>query len=326
MKGSVLARDLRTGKIVHISDVEDGYEHAICDVCKSRLVSSNHNRKVRRVACYFRHQSGNGGCSSMTMLHQFAQQVVYNHGAIFLPDFSATILPKNSRNGIAPFGFYQKGHLAHLSNTSLEKTYPTKKKLIADVYGNEDMVGDLYIEIRVHNEVHHEKASALNKADLDVIQIDLRTLVDKPGLTKEQIKEAVLFSSPREWLSQRRFEHEIRALREEMSALEDDRTVIRRKARASQEEKGKRKKEWRAKHEAELGLLEAYTNIGNRKRVLDQFWRWCAILERPENQTYQKLRQQCGEIPQIVNIPVKGELAFKVHRMHWQTLIFEGVM
>lgn len=323
---SVLARDQLTGQIVHISDVEEGYEHAICDACKSKLDAANHYRSTRKVAFYFRHSKGGGGCSSMTMLHEYAQQIVRDHGAIQLPEFEACVFPRNPKNNIEPVEFNRKGYLANLLNPSLEKFYPTSRKLIADVHGAEPEFGDLYVEVRVHNEVNDEKQTALRKAGLDVIQVDLRSLVDQPGLTKEQIQEAVVFSAPREWISQRRFESDLLSIRKQMRELELKLASQRSSARLVQEENGLKKKDWRRKHRLELGLLEAYADLENRRFALNQFWKWCQDPKKPENTVYQRLTGRYGKVPPIVNIPVKGELAFKAHRTYWQTLIFEGVI
>jgi len=323
---SVLARDQVTGQIVHISDVEEGYEHAICGACKSRLTAANHYRSTRKVAFYFRHRGSGEGCSSMTMLHEYAQQIVRDRGAIQLPDFEASVYPRNPKNNIEPLEVIRTGYLANLLTPSLEKTYPTERKLIADVHGVEPEVGDLYVEIRVHNKVNDEKQVALRKAGLDVIQVDLRSLVDQPGLTKEQIQEAVVFSAPREWISQRRFENDLLSIRQQMQKLELQLASERGSARLVQEEKGLKKKDWRRRHSSELGLLEAYADLENRRLALNQFWKWCQDPKKPENTVYRKLTGRHGQVPPIVNIPVKGELAFKAHRTYWQTLIFEGVI
>jgi hypothetical protein len=323
---SVLARDQLTGQIVHISDVEEGYEHAICDACKSKLDAANHYRSTRKVAFYFRHRSGGGGCSSMTMLHEYAQQIVRDQGAIQLPDFEACVYPRNPKNDLEPLEFYRKGYLANLLSPSLEKTYPTERKFIADVHGAEPEAGDLYVEIRVHNEVNDEKQAALRNAGLDVIQVDLRSLVDQQGLTKEQIQETVIFSAPREWISQRRFENDLLSIRKQMHELELPLASERGSARLIQEEKGLKKKDWRRRHSSELGLIEAYAEFENRRLALNKFWEWCQDPKKPEYTVYRGLTGHYGKVPPIVNIPVKGELAFRAHRTYWQTLIFEGVI
>lgn len=323
---SVLARDQLTGKVVHISDVEEGYEHAICDACESRLEAANYFRSTRKVAFYFRHRSGGEGCSSMTMLHEYAQQIVRDRGVIQLPDFEASVYPRNPKNNVEPLEFNRTGYLANLLNPSLEKSYPTERKLIADVHGVEPEVGDLYVEIRVHNKVNEEKQAALRKAGLDVIQVDLRSLVDQPGLTKEKIQEAVVFSATREWISQRRFENDLLSVRQQMRELELQLASERRSTRLVQEEKGLKKKDWRRRHSAELGLIEAYADLENRRLALNQFWKWCQDPQKPENTVYRKLTGRYGEVPPLLNIPVRGELAFKAHRIYWQTLIFEGVI
>jgi hypothetical protein len=111
-----------------------------------------------------------------------------------------------------------------------------------------------------------------------------------------------------------------------MQKLELQLASERGSARLVQEEKGLKKKDWRRRHSSELGLLEAYADLENRRLALNQFWKWCQDPKKPENTVYRKLTGRHGQVPPIVNIPVKGELAFKAHRTYWQTLIFEGVI
>ncbi|UZD64059.1 hypothetical protein [Marinobacter sp. AN1] len=262
----------------------------------------------------------------MTMLHAYAQQVVRDHGFIQLPNFHTTVSPQNAKSANESLPVQRPGYLAALKDTSLERGYPTRPRLIADVHGIEPGVGSLYVEIRVHHEVDDSKIAALKNAGLDVIEVDLRSLVDQPGLTKEQIVEAVVSSAGREWISQQRFERDIRAAREKMQRLEEADAQERRLARAAQEACGATKKQWRAEHQHELGLISAYAELENRKRALDKLWDWCHHPRRTENRVFTRLIDQFGEVPQAVNLPVRGELAFKVHRLYWQTLIFEGVI
>lgn len=323
---SVLAKDVITDRIVHISEVPVGYQHAICPDCKAQMTSSNYNQDSRKVACYFKHASGGKGCSSMTVLHEFAQQILRDHGLVRLPDFNHSVYPKNPKNHLPPLEVNREGYQAYLSKPSLEKPYPTERVLKADVHGVEPDVGDLFVEIWVHHEVDKAKKAALETAHLDVIQIDLRNLVDEPDLTKEQIEEAVIDTAPREWVSQRRFDDEIRDISEQMAAQEKELADERRSKRDQQENRGRKKKEWRTRHASELGLIEAYSDPNNRNMVLDKLWSRCREIGKPENQVYQSLLDEFGDIPSIVNIPVKGELAFKVHRIYWQQTIFTEVI
>lgn len=323
---SVFAKDVITDRIVHISEVPVGYQHAICSDCKAQMTSSNYNQDSRKVACYFKHASGGKGCSSMTMLHEFAQQILRDRGLVRLPDFNHSVYPKNPKNHLPPLEVNREGYQAYLSKPSLEKPYPTERGLKADVHGMEPDVGDLFVEIWVHHEVDKAKKAVLETAHLDVIQIDLRDLVDEPDLTKEQIEEAVIHTARREWVSQRRFDEEIRDISDQMAAQERELAAERRSKRDQQEDRGSKKKEWRRRHASELGLIEAFSDLNNRTSVLDQFWNRCHMFGNPENQVYRCLLDDFGEIPPIVNLPVKGELAFKVHRVFWQVTIFKEII
>jgi len=48
----------------------------------------------------------------MTMLHEYAQQIVRDRGAIQLPDFEASVYPRNPKNNIEPLEVNRTGYLA----------------------------------------------------------------------------------------------------------------------------------------------------------------------------------------------------------------------
>lgn len=298
-----LAIDRLTGDAIHISEVPEGYQNAICPDCKSQLVAANRHPKTRKVAEYFIH-SGNHGlqCSAMTALHQFAQQIIKRRKQVLLPEFSHSI---PNEGGGDCFTLNRPSYLADIDETEIEELYPTETRLFADVAGSEAGKGRLYIEIWVHHKVDPPKAESLREADLDVVEINLGSLADRADLSKREIEEAVLRSAPRTWIAHARFKDDIEKLKQ--SVLGGDKEGSKRVLLTDKE----------------LGLMSRYSELSNRRGALKRFEEWIERKGGPGNDTFARLMMKFGTIPNIVNIPVPGELAFKVHRIHWQTLIFQ---
>lgn len=322
---SVLARDTATNRIVHISDVSEGYDKAECVDCKGKLVASNLNPGRRKVACYFRHE-GRSNCSGMTALHMFAQQLIQEQRHVYLPSFSHIVSGKDSNGDLHSLQFLKEGYLDKLTDISLETPYPGSSQR-SDVSGVDKYGRSLYIEIKVHHEVDVDKRQSLQTAELDVIEIDLHSLVDQEGLTRQQLVDAVIHSAPRQWVSQCRFDSEIEALHRQLETEiegSDQRILAERKRARVQ--RSDAKKSWRLAHQEDLELIVSYGKAGNRRKALKQFQDRCTGTSWPENAIYEDLLRRYGCLPNIVNIPVKGELAFRAHRIYWQTLIFREVI
>lgn len=293
-KNSTLAIDSATGEPVHIEDVPEGFRNAICCDCEKPLVSSNRNRSSRQVAQYFRHEGNQGNnCSNMSALHLYSQRLLQDRCEVTLPSFH---YPPTANPGVIP-AFEISSYLATIQDAKLEEPYPVASRLIADVAGTEIESGRIYFEIWVHHKVGASKSEALMDEDLDVVEIDLGSLIDRQNLRKKDIEEAVVFSAPRKWIAHARFKREIERLTD--SAGEPTSVSA-----------------------TEIALLESYSKVENRQAALVKFENWLERKGAPGNQTFEALGRTYSMIPSEVNVPVPHELAFKVHRIHWQTQIF----
>ena len=329
---SILAEDLKTNRIVHIEDVAEGYSKCVCASCGEQMIASNHNPDSRLVATYFRHEGGRN-CSSETALHLYAKQVIKREQKVILPAFIEGIELKNADGVTFSRQLSIPSFLAHLHSIELEKSLPNSSR-IPDVSADEVDGDELFIEINVYHEVDEQKASELQALELDVIEINLLYLLERKRLSKEDIDQAVIEDAPRKWVSQCRFNDRIERQRAELQQevdrdnqrIAEDAKAARRATEVLRQQKREAKQKWRTEHQSLLDLISRYSKDENRETALKVLERRLSQYDYPENGTYQWLLNECGSVPDIVNIAVKGELAFGVHRICWQTLIFRDII
>jgi hypothetical protein len=137
----------------------------------------------------------------------------------------------------------------------------------------------------------------------------------------------VIEEAPRIWVSHQRFASRIESIRTELKKEVNCRKqAAKRASETLRKTKSGAKATWRSEHENLLDLIDSYSKVENRKNALDIMERRLSNPKKNEYVVYQWLLNQVGCIPDIVNMPVKGELAFGVHRICWQTLIFRNII
>ena len=74
-EGFKLGWDSRIKCVVHIDQVPEGFEYAVCPDCGSPLIASNRKPDTRKKTTYFRHRN-DSNCSGETLIHLWAKQVI----------------------------------------------------------------------------------------------------------------------------------------------------------------------------------------------------------------------------------------------------------
>lgn len=322
-KGFQIAKDLKADRLVHIKDIPESYQYCICPHCGEPVVASNKNRPHRQKGIYFRHK-GNQTCSPDNMLHSMAENILLVERELVYPEFAESIsIPRRTKD--------KKSYSRFLRIASGRETYKSIKKevrypdsdRIADVVGVQSS-GITYIEIRVHHEVDANKQKELNSLGLDCIEIDMRELLSVKNLTVDLIKEYVISKAPREWISTNRYKFQIKSV---IQQLNRDRAKDLAKFRAKNSERKDQKVILRDDNAEAISLLHSYMSSANQEIALKKFTNRLYRDNTFENNTLIEIMNLYkGGVPEFLDIPVKGELAFKCHRTYWQYLIYQYLL
>lgn len=316
---SVFALDSLSKRVVHISDVSEGYTGCICPHCKEPVISANRNLQTRVRSSYFRHE-GTGSCGNETALHLFAKQLIQEEGRVQIPDYVITVsIPKRTKDKHSYTRLLEiDGDTRPLTNITLETNYPNSGRT-ADVVGD-DSEGTLFIEIRVHHEVDIPKQQELSELPIDVIEIDLRELVDAPHLELQAVKNTILCNAPRQWITSQRYDKQCDLIRHQ---LEKERKNTIQFEQAKNSKRKRQREERRAEHQPSIDLITAYKQKDNRVQALSVYDRKLNTAGTKENKMLSAIIGSFHSIPSFINVPVKDELAFNCHRIYWQSLVLK---
>ncbi len=183
----------KDGTLLHISEVVSGLEcGCICPACAAPLIA----RKGEIRKHHYAHHQGTDDKSCLeTALHRYAKQVLANEKKLFLPDIYLhgylvdEIGNRHERHQL------EKGVLRQLTTVTLEVQRDSYR---ADVVGYIEEFGELDVEIRVTHEVDSEKQEKVRSLRKSMVEIDISEL--PRDATPDEIKEAVLYTAPREWI------------------------------------------------------------------------------------------------------------------------------
>ena len=316
-----MAVSSQTGRVLHIEEVEDGFDGAICPDCQSPLIASNRNRSTRLKDTYFRHK-GDSNCQGETLIHLWAKQVIEDSKQVFGAEFEAVGRAEDSEKKIHTVERLIPPEHLMLENIEVEKRIADAGDVkIPDVMGVVvDSGAPLAIEIFVNNAVSEEKASFFESTKLDCLEINLSSL--PPHLLKkpEEFEEYVIRTAERAWIFCSRYralENQAQREAEEKAERESEAVRIRKEREVSI--KGR----WRRDHGSFLRLVEAYLDPNNQNLVKSIYE---SHRDRPGTLSHSYkiwFESNFGETPEIINIPLKGELAFDCHRSVWQWEIYQ---
>jgi len=318
-----IAWDCLVNKVVHIDQVEQGFENAKCLECGSTLVAANHNPDDRLRATYFRHK-GESTCSGESLTHLWAKQILQTYGSVRGAPYSATATATDIR---------KKKHVAQeyqpAEDLIMERVQPEAPltvdglTFIPDLTARLSLGYDLLIEVFVNNESSDEKADFYRNLHVSCLEIDLSRVpsevLEKPSL----FEKYVIYDAPRKWVSCELYGQALASAR--AKAL-----VLAREATASikihRDGKRAEKQAWRHAHRVLIEQITAYLSEDNHKLARARYDR---DVTTPGTFSYQTVSRFRGEFPdhaECVDIPVKGELGFGCHRSVWQAVVYRAVV
>jgi hypothetical protein len=322
-KSFQIAKDLKLDRLVHIKDIPEGYQYCVCPHCGDPVVASNKNQPHRRKAIYFRHK-GNKTCSPDNILHSMAEDILLVERELVYPEFAENILiPKRTKDKKSYSRFLRIASGREIyQSTKKEVRYPCSVR-IADVVGVLQL-RKTYIEIRVHHEVDTEKEKELKALGVDSIEIDMRELLFVQELTVDLIKDYVISKAPRKWISVSRYEAQIKSIKQQ---LNQDRFKDLNTFRAMTEERKRSNNYLREYYSSAIDLLYLYMKPANQTKALNIFKNRLFRDHTIENNALLQIMDRFnGGVPEFLNLPVKGELAFNYHRTYWQYLIYKYLL
>lgn len=318
-----IAVDRRTGKVVHVDHVEEGFQFATCPGCRSDLITANRNPFTRRRDTYFRHGFANN-CGHETLVHLWAKQVVAEHMWLRAPKYTSVGKAKDSLNTTHFHEIVQGLQDLKFQQCELERPVHTKdESRIPDVIGRMEAGFEICVEIFVTNAVDSAKATFYTRANKSCLEIDLSSLPLQTLDSPEAFEKYVLAEAPRKWIHCNLYSNADAAAQieaEKKANLSNE--AIQRGREALRESK----KMWRDKNKVFIELIEAYLDKDKQNQVQ-------SIYEQHLNRngtrsflTRRTIEAQFGCVPKIVNAPVKGELSFHCHRSAWQWEIYQRLV
>jgi hypothetical protein len=168
---------LKDGQLVFIDEVERGLDCAcLCPHCGGKLIARKGEVNQHHFA---HHQVENCGKGVETVLHLLAKQVLQEEECIKLPDGD---------------------DLELLTSIEIERR---RLGYISDVGAVFLETGEeIDIEIKVTHGVDQEKLNKVLSQHAKMMEIDLSGLCKSGELTKEEVKQAVIFDAPRYWVEE----------------------------------------------------------------------------------------------------------------------------
>ena len=154
---------------------------------------------------------------------------------------------------------------------------------------------------------------------LNSLEVDLSNLPSDFINSPQAFECYVIDQAPRKWIccslyseldQQAQTEAEDKA-----KSVTDETNKIRDKNRSV-------KNEWRGDHSELIKLINAYIEPANQEKVSQLYDSHLAKPGTSSFNTRHFLESQFREVPQVVNICVKGELGFNCHRIVWQWEIY----
>ena len=314
-----LCLDSRSGRVVHIDQVPEGFELGICPDCNSPLIASNRNKVTRVKDTYFRHKS-DSKCSGETLVHMWAKQIIIDSKKVMGAAILAVGEAKDLKGKIHRSERNQPNKWLHFSSVMPEK--PLTKD---GSYRIPDLICLLTdgtqraIEIFVNNAVSEEKASFFNSLKLDCLEIDLSCLTDKDFNSHSEFEEQVLYEAPRQWIFSSFYASQVKKAQKE---AQEKAAAANERIRSDREENRNFKATWRQANSEFISLIEAYMVPSNRLKVSSLYESQLLQMGTLSNSYKAWFDQHLSGNPEIINIPVRGELGFNCHRSAWQWEVY----
>ena len=176
---------------------------------------------------------------------------------------------------------------------------------------------DLAIDFQMDQEQEQERAleNFYVSAGVRALQISLIDVPASALRSQNAFFQYVRRAAPRRWLNVHQVAIPAGGHEAKKCLAPEDR-----------KERRKEKARWRLYNQDFIELLNAYLDQDNRRRVQRTFDTWLMDSKGRHHQVYRQLVDSYGELPEVINIQVDGELAFKCHRTVWQWEVYRRVV
>ena len=160
--------------------------------------------------------------------------------------------------------------------------------------------------------VNDERKSFYRRNQLNCLEIDLSNYTIEQLMNRNVFEHYVTVEAPRQWISCQLY-----------GELHDK---ARQQAEAIAVEATKDIEERRQEIEELASKAKAYLNAENRAKAIKRLEASLYESDALSGKTKALLESRFGEIPDVLNIPIKGELGFDCHRIVWQWRIYKWVI
>ncbi|WP_458734980.1 competence protein CoiA family protein [Zobellella taiwanensis] len=323
---------LKNGRLLSPSDVTNGKAcGCICPGCQKPLVA-NHCRIKRD---YFSHYQGAecaGGYESA--VHLMAKQVIEDNLKVFGPSFQKTLIQTLTATETMQRQVVKDPEWLLFESVELEVS---AEGLRPDIVGKLSDGTPVYIEVFVTHSVSDEKRERFadsNMFELDLSHLPHDSISDLNVFTKE-----VLEIAPRYWvgcnlydlwlaIEEQNFSDYMNAHRKNHAAmLERERKIVEKRLEIEKIETAKKEQIINKREELR----------GSSKDLLDKLY--AMVLHggdaRRDNELNKKAeewkpkllkRYQIDSWPAFLELKVKGDWVFNVHRSMWQAYIYQEII
>lgn len=323
---------IRDDKIIHISEIleiERGLNcNCVCPQCGQRLKARLGEKNAR----HFAHQSENCKNALETALHKYAKEILQKHMKIKLPNLTIEhdkyfrILRDSSYgynfvgNDLLEDSFYYDEEI-YRKKINLVNRFLLEFDRSELEYRIDDIVPDiivyknnasLMIEIAVTHFIDEEKKEKIKRLGISTIEINLNIEdIDYANFDKSKIEEIII-------------------------------NDIRNKKWIYNKKEEKKKLELYEKHQkvlADIKKKKEIENLISEKQVIDRIQKYKKLKQESEeilqeydrtlkeNNLWIDISKRLGisknNLPNQLNIRVRGELVFKCDYRIWQACIYE---
>jgi len=316
--GFQLAKDTATGKVVHIDDVDEGYEGCVCPdaFCESPVIACNYNPDTRKVVSYFRHAQIESACSEESALHQYAKNLIAGSHDVLLPAFERKVACQGAAGRRQMESFRAASSRLEVSSSAVEQQIRRGDITVQPdvvIVGNDGST--LAVEVHVTHQVDETKREKLEELAVDTIEVSLRSgLLFHAKRSRETLDLFILEEAARSWKVCHRFEtHIVEFQRLKSGMLATAKTQAKRPGFM-----GGAKHSQRARLVKLKQMIAAYSLPESRAAAEAKFLRDLRTTAGPFSGLHSHWLGVYGGIPTFVDVPVAHELVFKCYRAVWQ--------
>lgn len=330
---------LKDGRVIHIADSVHGKGcGCICMACGHPLIASN--KRPRKVAMYFKHDSGSDCAGALeTALHRAAKEALLRHKQVLLPALSKEISLQASDGRRFSDRVKIASQLVTATEVLVESWQDGIRPDVVFTVNDEK----IFIEIKVTHGVPPEKAAAIEARNLQAIEIDVAGLPAECLVSQQAFDEAVCaLPRIRRWIYCPEIELAAPGIRQQLESFVAAHEKTLQRLEALKRKHDENERERHSQQAAERRRIAAEDmkaadtlrrlNRARLKEPLDNLARfqlsdtqkeWAALMER-----HPKYQSRCAsnlsqDKQNLLFVPLDGEWVFECRRQDWQGLMID---